>query len=178
MAVLRIISQTPHIKQVPHNSSGLWTTLWRMGTQLGTQASIIQCLSQARINWEGCGRKGIWRKKCACDGGGALTVWMGWCPGGLNFYRQGALPDAQPTMSKDWRKKTLHINWWIFQKVSSTVLNHFNINFRSFHSIQEHFKNNYNLRQKNPYSQYSAISGTDLCQHTETQIIIKQSDLQ
>ena len=27
------------------------------------QASIILCLSQARINWEGCGRKGIRRKK-------------------------------------------------------------------------------------------------------------------
>jgi len=25
------------------------------------QTSIIQCLSQARINWEGCSRKGIWR---------------------------------------------------------------------------------------------------------------------
>jgi len=33
-------------------------------------ASIIQCLSQARINWEGCGRKGIRRKNGRGDGGG------------------------------------------------------------------------------------------------------------
>jgi len=29
---------------------------------LGIQASIIRCLLQARINWQGCGRGGIWRK--------------------------------------------------------------------------------------------------------------------
>jgi len=30
------------------------------------------CLSQARINWEACGRKGIWRKNEGIDGGGSL----------------------------------------------------------------------------------------------------------
>jgi len=34
------------------------------------QASIIQCLSQARINWEGCGRKGIRCKNEWGDVGG------------------------------------------------------------------------------------------------------------
>ena len=28
----------------------------------GMQASIFFCMSQARINWEGCARKGIWRE--------------------------------------------------------------------------------------------------------------------
>ena len=36
----------------------------------GMQASIIRCLSQAGINWEGCGRKGIQRKNGGDDGGG------------------------------------------------------------------------------------------------------------
>jgi len=40
---------------------------------LGIQASIIQCLSQARINWEGCGRKSIWRTNGADDGGGGTN---------------------------------------------------------------------------------------------------------
>jgi len=34
------------------------------------QASINQCLSQARTNWQGCGRKGIRRK----NGGGAKII--------------------------------------------------------------------------------------------------------
>jgi len=38
----------------------------------GMQSSIFLCLSQARINWEGCGRKGIWRKNGEIDGGGLL----------------------------------------------------------------------------------------------------------
>jgi len=33
----------------------------RVMKSLGMQASIIWCLSKARINWEGCDRKGIWR---------------------------------------------------------------------------------------------------------------------
>ena len=40
------------------------------GKPPGTQASIIRCLSQARIHWEGCGKKGIQRKKMGDDGGG------------------------------------------------------------------------------------------------------------
>jgi len=44
----------------------------------GMQASIIWCLSYARINWEGCARKGI-RCKNGGDGrdGGHQFVWMG-----------------------------------------------------------------------------------------------------
>jgi len=35
---------------------------------LGMQASIFGArLSQASINWEGCGRKGIWRKNGGDD---------------------------------------------------------------------------------------------------------------
>jgi len=45
----------------------------------------IWCMSQARVNWEGCGRKSIWRK----IGGrgmmevGASMVQIGWRPAGL-----------------------------------------------------------------------------------------------
>jgi len=46
------------------------------------QAFIIQCLSQARINWEGCGRKAV-QLKIGDDLGGSLIVWMGWRPDGL-----------------------------------------------------------------------------------------------
>jgi len=28
----------------------------------GLQSSMFLCLSQARINWDGCSRKGIWHK--------------------------------------------------------------------------------------------------------------------
>jgi len=45
----------------------------------GMQCSIFLCLSQARINWENCDRKGIWRKnggmmevaRCLVQRGGA-----------------------------------------------------------------------------------------------------------
>ena len=36
------------------------------------QSSTFLCLSQARINWEGCGRKGVWHKNWGIDGGGLL----------------------------------------------------------------------------------------------------------
>jgi len=36
------------------------------------QSSVFLCLSQARINWEGCGMKGIRRKNGGIDGGGLL----------------------------------------------------------------------------------------------------------
>ena len=44
------------------------------------QASIIQCLFQARINWEGCGRKGIWRENGETMEVAAPIVRMGWRP--------------------------------------------------------------------------------------------------
>ena len=44
------------------------------------------CLFQARINWEGCGRKGIWRKIGGMMEVGALLVWMGWRPAGLSVH--------------------------------------------------------------------------------------------
>jgi len=44
----------------------------------GMQASIFGCLSQARINWEGCVRKGIWRKNGGDGRGGGTNQWMGW----------------------------------------------------------------------------------------------------
>jgi len=53
------------------------------GKPPGTQASIIRCLSQARIHWEGCGKKGIQRKKWGMMEVGALIVWMGCHPDGL-----------------------------------------------------------------------------------------------
>ena len=36
------------------------------------QSSIFLCLSQARTNWEDCGRMGIRRKNGGIDGGGLL----------------------------------------------------------------------------------------------------------
>jgi len=50
------------------------------------QASIIHCLSQARINWEICGRKGIQSKKWGDDGGGAPIIQVGWRPDGLSVH--------------------------------------------------------------------------------------------
>ena len=44
------------------------------------QASIIWFLSQARVNWEGYDRKGIWHKNWGHDGGGAPIVRTGWRP--------------------------------------------------------------------------------------------------
>jgi len=44
------------------------------------QSSILLCLSQARINWECCGRNGIWRKNGGIDGGGLLISLDGVAP--------------------------------------------------------------------------------------------------
>jgi len=46
--------------------------------------SNIRSLSQARINWEGCGRKGIPRKNGEIIKVGAPIVWMGWRTDGLS----------------------------------------------------------------------------------------------
>jgi len=43
----------------------------------------IWCISQARINWEGCGRKGI-HKIGGMMEVGELIVWMGWHPAGFS----------------------------------------------------------------------------------------------
>ena len=40
----------------------------------------IWCLSQARIKWEGCGRKGIRRKKMGGDVGGSMIIPDGVAP--------------------------------------------------------------------------------------------------
>ena len=34
----------------------------------------IWCLSQARIKWDGCGRKGIWRKNGGCWRGSLISL--------------------------------------------------------------------------------------------------------
>ena len=49
-------------------------------SDVGMQSSIFLCLSQARINWEGCGRKGIRRKNGGIDGGGLLNSLDGVAP--------------------------------------------------------------------------------------------------
>ena len=48
------------------------------------QASIIWCISQARINWEGCSRKGIRRQNRRIIEVGAPIVQMGWRSDGLS----------------------------------------------------------------------------------------------
>ena len=48
------------------------------------QASIIRCLPQARINWEGYGRNGIQRKNGEKIEVGTPIVQMGWHPDGLS----------------------------------------------------------------------------------------------
>jgi len=51
----------------------------------GMQASIIRRLSQARINWDGCDRKGIrWHKNGRAMEAGALIVRMGRRPDKLS----------------------------------------------------------------------------------------------
>jgi len=50
----------------------------------GMQASIIRCLPQARINWDGCSRKGIPHKKWGMKEVGAPIIRMGWHPDGLS----------------------------------------------------------------------------------------------
>ena len=52
--------------------SALYRNILSLSLHSGVQSSIFLCLSQARINWEGCGRKGIQRKTGANDGGGLL----------------------------------------------------------------------------------------------------------
>jgi len=44
------------------------------------QSSIFLYLSQARINWEGSSRKGIWCKNGGIDGGGLLIGPDGMAP--------------------------------------------------------------------------------------------------
>ena len=58
------------------------------------QASIIHCLSQARKNWEDCGRKGIRCKNRGMIEVGAPIVWMGWHLEGLsamNVFDRGVV---------------------------------------------------------------------------------------
>ena len=50
------------------------------------QASIIWCLFQDRINWEGCNRKGIWHKNGGMMDVEAPIVQMGWHPDGLSVH--------------------------------------------------------------------------------------------
>jgi len=44
------------------------------------------CLSQARINWDGCGRKGIWHNNGGMMEVGAPIVWMGWWSARLSVH--------------------------------------------------------------------------------------------
>jgi len=53
---------------IPVYYIGIFSNLLHM------QASIIWCLSQARINWEGCGRKGTWHKMGDDGGGGTDSL--------------------------------------------------------------------------------------------------------
>ena len=46
----------------------------------GYAGQHICCLSEARINWEGCGRKDIQHKKWGDDGGGSLISRDGVAP--------------------------------------------------------------------------------------------------
>ena len=62
--------------------TGDFSTSYSSNQATGYASQHIWCLSQARINWEGCVRKGIWHK----NGGMAemgerwerQLVWMGW----------------------------------------------------------------------------------------------------
>ena len=60
---------------------------------LGMQASIIRCLSQARINWEGCDRKGIRRKNAE------FNLWLGVMEVGALIVRMKWRPDRGPIIS-------------------------------------------------------------------------------
>ena len=52
----------------------------------GMQSSIFLCLSQARINWEGCDRQGIRRKNGRLMEMAWWLVWMEWYPPGLSVW--------------------------------------------------------------------------------------------
>ena len=53
-----------------------------MNQAMGYASQHILCLYQARINWEGCGRKGIWHKDWGDDGSGGNGDRMSWHPVG------------------------------------------------------------------------------------------------
>jgi len=68
-------------------SCTIFLTITDPGMQASTYAiQHIWCLSQARINWEGCDRKGIWRKIWWMMEVGASMVRMGWHPAGLSVH--------------------------------------------------------------------------------------------
>jgi len=75
--ILRYFSEFGYILAVLRKSSHSLSHLlmsscmtYRNQATGGIQSSLCLCLSQARINWEGCGRKGI---RCK-NGGGLMEV--------------------------------------------------------------------------------------------------------
>ena len=68
---------SPHCRQTTmlathHSIFHMVDALLNQATGYRYASQHIWCLSQARINWEGCGRKGIWRKNGGIDGVGLL----------------------------------------------------------------------------------------------------------
>jgi len=61
----------------------------------------VWCLSQARINWEGCGRKGIRLKKWGDEDGGSLISPDGVAPSQIVGV---SAPDISPCTIKSRRR--------------------------------------------------------------------------
>jgi len=58
----------------------LETCILRLNHATGYASQHIWCLSQTRIEWEGCGRKVIWHNNGRDDGGGLLISLDGVVP--------------------------------------------------------------------------------------------------
>ena len=73
--VVNISNSLPH-SVVESGTVNLFKAYLEKTKPPGMQASINRCLSQARINWEGCDRKGVRRKNAE------FNLWLGGDGGG------------------------------------------------------------------------------------------------
>jgi len=71
---------------IPSVTSHLQQNFHIFNQATGYAIAHIWCLSQARINWEGCCRKGIRHKNGGMREVGRWLVWMEWRPVGLSVF--------------------------------------------------------------------------------------------
>jgi len=73
----------------------------------GCTSQHLWCLSQARIKWEGCGRKGIWRKNGGMMEVGHWLIWMEWrlFRWYLPLHRKVQMKISSGTVSPGWSWK-------------------------------------------------------------------------
>ena len=56
------VAPTSFVEPEMDNTLQVDSAAYYLNQAMGAQSSITQCLSHARISWESCSRKGIWRK--------------------------------------------------------------------------------------------------------------------